>query len=101
VTLPELLANATQGPWRDAEWGGLVVDENENPVVHHALPRDAPLIALAPDLARLALDMGEELRAWLQWSVQAFGADEEVSPTTSALLARLDALARREARDDG
>jgi len=51
---------------------------------------------LAPDLARLALDMGEELAAWKAWSIQSFGADEEVSPTTNALLARLGVIANKD-----
>jgi hypothetical protein len=113
VTLAELLAAATPGPWEHRLWG---TTEDEWPdrrvsvgttTGHGAAvcisPRygelnqsktDARLIALAPDLARLALDMGEALRNIEEiYDLQL--------PAIPPLLARLDALARREARDDG
>ena len=98
VTLAELLAAATPGPWRDPQWGGLVVDENENPVVHHALPRDARLIALAPDLARLALDMGEALRkrSLIDYEHGLWRTAAIPERQARDLLARLDGIANKD-----
>jgi hypothetical protein len=104
MSLEELLAAATPGPWepiieagdewwfgqgsqarirgaKQHEWSSLAVlgcdDEEEK--------ADARLIALAPDLARLALDMGDALRA-----------DEMSFETADALLARLDGIANKD-----
>lgn len=61
--LEELLAAATQdGIWVTryfATDGGLSVVREEPPIARN--DSQARLIALAPDLARLALDMGEQL----------------------------------------
>jgi len=90
--LEELLANATPGPWSSGGWAvyrGERFTDSHEPVasVHGDTEATATLIALAPDLAKLALDMGETLREY----------DETCECGTChknrALLARLDGLA--------
>jgi len=124
VTLAELLAAATPGPWRhgyddgsgragEDNWrgretgGGYITqvgseDEKGLPFCvvsggedSWSLPQgverkeDARLIALAPDLARLALDMGEALRACVGYS-------DSTDDRIAALLARLDGIANKD-----
>jgi hypothetical protein len=101
VTLAELLANATPGPWwidhdgfGEATWvharGDVEVSLVQGGEVGDA---DARLIALAPDLARLALDMGEALQRLVAMEESYTG---ETSPD-HALLARLDGIANKDA----
>ena len=100
MTLAELLANATPGPW--------VLTEPEDSW-HFKLASiiclgtsgsdDLDLAALAPDLARLALDMGE----WIA-DQSCVGADRaaycdivcESCREPVALLARLDGIANKD-----
>jgi len=106
--LEELLANATPGPWSiDRRFAshlavyGRVIEgvartlvteidiSYDVPFDRAECENDARLIALAPDLARLALDMGEALRA--AWDEDRW--DEFLEMDTTSLLARLDGLA--------
>jgi hypothetical protein len=88
--LRETLEAATPGPWRDAEWGGLVVEaDTENPIAYHVLRDNARLIALAPELAALVLDMGEFIR----------NVCDPTDEWESSLLARLDQLGKEPAND--
>jgi len=92
--LEELLANATPGPW---EWMGgypqritntgaiLVAETFDDP---DSIPHTTRLIALAPDLARLALDMGEALETAMACCARPAGTCGDFP----ALLARLDGL---------
>ena len=108
-TLEELLANATPGPWEYRVWGrdgdewpdnrvsvGRAMGHGEAVVIN---PRygertqnlaDARLIALAPDLARLALDMGDGLR---KYAHLYYRHDKDLVREYTGLLARLDGLA--------
>ncbi len=98
MTLAELLANVTPGPWESER--AYVQTSRGNPVAEtHAsifpgsfaeADANARLIALAPDLARLALDMGEALRSY---RYSAMRAGETRFEKTDALLARLDGIA--------
>jgi len=144
VTLAELLAAATPGPWRhgyddgsgragEDNWrgretgGGYITqvgseDEKGLPFCvvsggedSWSLPQgverkeDARLIALAPDLARLALDMGEALSSCRRCArgelrTPAHGSNGPKhgfhacsnSNTVIALLARLDGIANKD-----
>jgi len=90
--LEELLANATPGPWRASMAAVFAGEESIAACRGDDFARvdsDARLIALAPDLARLALDMGEALRA--AWDEDRW--DEFLEMDTTSLLARLDGLA--------
>lgn len=76
--LEELLAKATPGPW--------VVQKEPPWVAGRTTYDDARLIALAPTMARLLIDMGEYVRHMEKhWGGQIAGSRE--------LLARLDTLA--------
>jgi len=107
VTLAELLAKATDGPWswmggypqRVTNPGAILVAETFNDP--DSLAYDAELIALTPDLARLALDMGEALRAiGEEWGwPQEGGSETELHDRIEAarpLLARLDGIANKD-----
>ena len=140
VTLAELLAAATPGPWRhgyddgsgragEDNWrgretgGGYITqvgseDEKGLPFCvvsggedSWSLPQgverkeDARLIALAPDLARLALDMGEALRMvrnelWEQQERDApphgYKRKEALIESADSVLARLDGIANKD-----
>jgi hypothetical protein len=110
VTLAELLEAATPGPWsvypelsrmqvRTADGHyGIVAD-----TIGYDLERgeqNAALIAITPDLARLALDMGEEIRQWAEPADDDCG--DETCPDCAytrrlnALLARLDGIANKD-----
>jgi len=120
VTLAELLEAATPGPWSDGV-GGIdgcyFVPEPAHPYERegsaHGLSltngADARLIALAPDLARLALDMGEALRRMVRTEFESmreqnattFGGldhyfSDEERETIAALLARLDGIGNKD-----
>ena len=92
--LRDILDAATPGPWvvrEQAPWDVLTEWEENDPfprgrlvICEHA-GVDAPLIALAPELAALCLDMGEALRN----PKDVYDVD--------ALLARLDQLGKEEA----
>lgn len=93
--LRELLAAATPGPWefvasemtiRGGAFRSPIAVGSRITSIARA---DASLIALAPELARLVLDMGEELAAW-------YAIDGHRSDTTAALLARLDRIGKEE-----
>jgi hypothetical protein len=110
VTLAELLATATPGRWfydsyatvhssdlvaQDADetgvarvWGG-TSRFNGGTATN---PSDARLIALAPELARLALDMGEALRKTIYSTPGWTGPDVWWKPEADALLARLERI---------
>ena len=55
--LRELLGVASPGPWT---WGDVTV-ETENAEIRLASDMDAKLAALAPDLARLVLELSDKL----------------------------------------
>jgi hypothetical protein len=85
-----ILNKATPGPWPVTEtrysddyscWGTAVEPTEAN----------AQLAALAPELAALVLDMGEELRRSLP---QDESMDHGRDPDRRALLARLDQLGK-------
>lgn len=93
--LRELLEQATPGPWefvasemtiRGGAFRSPIAVGSRITSIARA---DASLIALAPELARLVLDMGEELAAW-------YAIDGHRSDTTAALLARLDRIGKEE-----
>ncbi len=109
MTLAELLEAVTPGPWEcvtyaDEDWVArppgpvkfspadewLIVSDVANGSLRRA---DGSLIALAPDLARLALDMGEALRTIRDDTA----CDDPECPCSAgkiaALLARLDGVA--------
>jgi len=90
VTLAELLANATPGPWEYQEFDGVVIDPEGVLVSGPPRDADARLIALAPDLARLALDMGEALIFYRQAYGHLWSVDELAD--NGDLLARLDGI---------
>ena len=116
--LEELLANATPGPWANY-MGPDVVRKNDYSALRLAIfdsyddppgpqtdgEANARLAALAPDLARLALDMGEALRGIVAGYdrelasaiVPLHGVSVYVSATEAdrigGVLARLDGLA--------
>jgi len=100
VTLAELLANATPGPWVVVpftdDYGEQSVyvsmGDADSTVLRGC---DAELIALAPDLARLALDMGEALEAVGRY-LASYGDTSEAVPRIEALLARLDGIANKD-----
>ena len=98
--LRETLEAATPGPWAwnsggysDSGHPLMGLQNAENPTSYPVLdcavlgdpePADARLIALAPELAALVLDMGEHIRE------HGFGAESD------ALLARLDQLGKEQ-----
>ena len=104
MTLAELLAAATPGPWtawRD-ELYWKVDKAPEGPNVCNTgrtswndTEENARLIALAPDLARLALDMGEALEAVGRY-LASYGDTSEAVPRIEALLVRLDGIANKD-----
>ncbi len=68
MTLAELLEAATPGPWdvsTDHQVWRWVDEDDHTPLGIFEQWDDALLASLAPDLARLALDMGEALRTLL------------------------------------
>ena len=98
--LRDILEAATPGPWAwnsggysDSGHPLMGLQNAENPTSYPVLdcavlgdpePADARLIALAPELAALVLDMGEHVRE------HGFGAESD------ALLARLDQLGKEQ-----
>lgn len=83
--LRELLAQATPGPWMhtgeaDDDWGFVALGESGGHGTYgfdatHDLPQavhDARLIALAPELAQLCLDMGDALDLMLDMSARLY-----------------------------
>jgi hypothetical protein len=108
LTLKETLEAATPGPWKiDDGFGskiavyGRVIDgvartlvteidtSYDAPFDRAECENDAALIALAPELASLALDMGELLRGRLY---HGFVPGSNGDTDAYALLARLDQL---------
>lgn len=107
--LRDLLAAATPAPWlvsvapdydQGVEYRHVHFGEHgDDEVGYYLLPADARLIALAPDLAQLACDMGDALRAYV--NAHSAGCDAALftkgactceASTVRALLARLDSL---------
>lgn len=86
VTLRELLDAATPGPWRAIDTGNPYrwpVNTDKVNVCTGAC-RDARLIALAPEMAALLLDMADALRGYTERYPHQLEAE--------ALLARLDRI---------
>lgn len=89
MTLRELLDAACPGPWATEDRPGaitLTVQNDDEDVICDAFPRDARLIALAPEMAGLLLDMADALGAILNHE-ERYSFDE-----IEALLARLDRI---------
>jgi hypothetical protein len=96
--LEELLANATPGPWSSGGWAvyrGERFTDSHEPVasVHGDTEATATLIALAPDLARLVLDMGDLYVGILHDLDNGDDPGRGQKDAARALLARLDGLA--------
>ena len=103
--LRDILDAATPGPWAwnsggysDSGHPLMGLQNAENPTSYPVLdcavlgdpePADARLIALAPELAALVLDMGEFI-------TEKFGVDGWLDDGSQALLARLDQLGKEQ-----
>lgn len=110
--LRELLDAATPGPWEYDGFEHVVSPEitdivcglwqrpGADGVPDPQMETDARLIALAPELARLCLDMGHQLERWRNAAMQRdtyLEAIPEAVETADALLARLDRIGKEEA----
>jgi hypothetical protein len=108
VTLAELLANATPGPWGnfmgpsvlrayDHQTRLAIFDAHEGTDYEQPAEANARLSALAPDLARLALDMGGALDTLAGMAHPVTGEDHDwLYDHLPALLARLDGIANKD-----
>ena len=102
--LRDILDAATPGPWvvrEQAPWDVLTEWEENDPfprgrlvICEHA-GVDAPLIALAPELAALVLDMGEYVEATGRYLASMNDPSPAVAQS-EALLARLDQLGKEQ-----
>lgn len=121
MTLRDLLAKATKGPWNLVWWGNetfpyplsILADEDGSWITrggHVSSQANARLIALAPQLAEALIEVRERLSRLSRWldtdaeiladlSDAVFADHHHICGEIAATLASIDAI--MESRDDG
>jgi hypothetical protein len=92
--LRQLADSASGAPWTFNENNHLIVSDEPDRVAFADLDTDGRLIALAPELARLAADMADALVLVRDWVREGRGSEADAAEALDSVLARVDTLTK-------